>query len=157
VKAETKRGIRFISWILFALYIILLTYLLFLSEGYGRKDFAVREYRYNLVPFLEIRRFWVYRERVGYFAAFLNLGGNVIGFLPLGFFLPVLSNRFRNGFLITCLGFGFSLLVESLQLVMKVGCFDVDDLILNTVGALLGYVMFRICNWLRRLIYEKKI
>ena len=69
--------------------------------------------------------------------AFLNLAGNVIGFLPFGFFLPILSRRLRNGAVVTALGFGLSLLVESIQLVFKVGCFDVDDLILNTLGVLL--------------------
>lgn len=89
--------------------------------------------------------------------AFLNLAGNVIGFLPFGFFLPILSRRLRNGFVVTALGFGLSLLVESIQLVFKVGCFDVDDLILNTLGVLLGWLAFWICNGIRRMIYEKKI
>lgn len=157
MKNETKKRIRIVSWILFVLYILLLIYLLFLSEDYGRKDFALRQYQYNLIPFQEIRRFWVYRERVGYFASFLNIGGNVIGFLPFGFFLPVISDRFRNGWLTGLLGFSLSLFVECTQLVFKVGCFDVDDLILNALGAVLGYVMFVICNRVRRWIYEKKI
>lgn len=146
-----------ISWVLFVLYILLLSYLLFLSEDYGRKSFALRQYQYNLIPFQEIRRFWVYRDKVGYIASFLNIGGNVIGFLPFGFFLPVISYRFRNGWLIGLLGFSLSLVVECTQLILKVGCFDVDDLILNALGAVLGYVAFVICNRMRRRIYEKKI
>ena len=154
---RTKKRIRLVSWVLFVMYILLLVYFLFLSEEYGRKDFALREYRYNLTPFQEIKRFWVYREKVGYFAAFLNLAGNGIGFLPFGFFLPIISYRFRNVFLTGILGFSLSLLVECVQLVGKVGCFDVDDLILNTLGAVMGYVIFLICNRMRRWIYEKKI
>lgn len=157
MKRETKRRIRVISWILFVLYILLLIYFLFLSEEYGRKDFALREYRYNLVPFLEIKRFWIYREQVGYMAAFLNLGGNVIGFLPFGFFLPVIGCRFRCGWLTGILGFCLSLFVETVQLVCKVGSFDVDDLMLNTLGAVLGYLLFKICNLIRRHVYEKKV
>lgn len=99
----------------------------------------------------------MYREQVGYFASFLNLAGNVIGFLPFGFFLPILGYRFRNGGLICLLGLTLSLVVETIQLVFKVGCFDVDDLILNTLGAILGYLLFVICNGVRRLIYEKKV
>ena len=144
MKKETKNRIRIISWILFVIYIGLLVYFLFLSEEYGRTSFDQRIYRYNLTPFQEIKRFWIYRHRVGFWVAFLNLAGNVIGFLPFGFFLPAL-------------GFGLSLLVESIQLVFKVGCFDVDDLILNTLGVLLGYLSFWICNGIRRMIYEKKI
>ena len=91
---------------------------------------AEREYRYNLVPFVEIRRFWIYREQLGVFALFTNLIGNVLGFIPYGFILPVIHNGLRSGFLIILSGFGLSLCVETIQLVTKVGCFDVDDLIL---------------------------
>ena len=46
--------------------------------------------------------------------------------------------------------FELSLLVELLQLVFKVGSFDVDDLFLNTVGCAVGYILFVICNGIRR-------
>lgn len=159
MKDRTKNRIRIISWILFVIYIGLLIYFLFLSEEYGRTAFDQRIYRYNLKPFQEIKRFWIYRDKVGNWAAFLNLGGNVIGFLPFGFFLPVLSKkkRMRNGWLVTILGFLLSLTVETIQLIFKVGCFDVDDLMLNTVGVILGYLAFFVCNGIRRMIYEKKI
>ena len=45
---------------LFVVYDLLQLYFLFFSEAYGRVAEAEREYRYNLVPFVEIRRFWVY-------------------------------------------------------------------------------------------------
>ncbi len=157
MRNETKKKIRIIGWILFIIYILLLIYFLFLSEEYGRKDFAQRDYQYNLVLFQEIRRFWVYRKRVGYLAAFLNLAGNVIGFLPFGFILPVIGKRMKNGFLVTVCGFCLSLFVESMQLIFKVGSFDVDDLLLNTLGTVLGYLAFSVCNRIRRWIYEKKV
>ena len=112
----------------------------------------------HLVPFVEIRRFWVYREQLGAFAVFTNIFGNVIGFLPFGFILPVIFRRMNSGFLICISGFILSLTVEVIQLVTKVGCFDVDDMILNTLGAALGYVLFLICNHIRRKFhYGKKI
>ena len=75
---------------LFVVYVLLLLYFLFFSEAYGRVAEAEREYRYNLVPFVEIRRFWVYRDQLGLFALFTNILGNVIGFIPYGFILPVI-------------------------------------------------------------------
>ena len=57
--------------------------------------------------------------------------------------------RMISGFLICISGFLLSLTVEVIQLITKVGCFDVDDMILNTLGAALGYVLFRICNHIR--------
>lgn len=94
---------------------------------------------------------------VGIQAAFLNLAGNVLGFVPFGFFVPILNKRLRKSIVITVLGFLMSLTVELIQLVTKVGCFDVDDLLLNTLGAFFGYLFFWICNEIRKLIYEKKV
>ncbi len=157
MRKETKHIIRRMGFLLFILYVMLLVYFLFFSEAYGRVADAEREYRYNLVPFVEIRRFWKYREQLGLFALFTNIFGNVLGFIPYGFILPVIFYGLRNGFLITMSGFGLSLCIETIQLVTKVGCFDVDDLILNTLGAMLGYLAFAICNYLRRQYYGKKI
>ena len=63
----------------------------------------------------------------------------------------------RSGWLIVLAGFGLSVTVEVIQLITKVGCFDVDDMILNTAGAALGYLPFFICDHLRRKVYGKKI
>ena len=142
---------------LFVVYVLLLLYFLFFSEAYGRVAEAEREYRYNFVPFVEIRRFWVYRDQLGLFALFTNILGNVIGFIPYGFILPVICRKWRNRFLIVLSGFCLSLCVESIQLVTKVGCFDVDDMILNTLGAALGYAGFAVCDHLRRKHYGKKV
>lgn len=111
----------------------------------------------DLIPFLEIRRFWIYREQLGVLAVFSNIFGNVIGFIPYGFILPVIAHKCRSGFFIILSGFSLSLVVEVVQLVTKVGCFDVDDLILNTLGAAIGYGMFAVCNYLRRRHYGEKI
>lgn len=156
MKSQTKKRIRIISWILFIIYVMLLAYFLFFSEAYGRTGFETREYRYNLELFREIKRFWRYREQLG-MISFLNLAGNVIGFIPFGFILPVLSRKHLGAILVTLGGFSFSLWVETMQLILKVGSFDVDDLLLNTIGVVIGYILFHICNGLRRLIYEKKI
>ena len=157
MKDSTKRKIRFLSVLLFILYVLLLVYFLFFSEEYGRVTAEERVYRYNLVPFVEIRRFWIYRKQLGIAAVFTNLVGNVAGFLPFGFILPVITEKMRSGLLITLAGFGLSLTVEVIQLITRVGCFDVDDMILNTAGAALGYLLFFICDHLRRKIYGKKI
>ena len=153
MKDETKNRIRVISWILFVIYIGLLVYFLFLSEEYGRTSFDQRIYRYNLTPFQEIKRFWIYRHRVGFWVAFLNLAGNVIGFIPFGMILPVIWPKTGSFVRILLLSFEFSLCVEIIQLVWKVGSFDVDDLLLNTLGGMTGYLLFYFCNKLRRRIY----
>ena len=115
-----------------------------------------RGYRYNLMPFVEIRRFWKYRDQLGNFAVFSNIFGNVIGFLPWGFILPIIFRRMDRAFLIFLSGFLLSLIVEVIQLISKVGCFDVDDILLNTIGGVLGYIVFVVCNLLRRRNDRKK-
>lgn len=152
MKIETKRKIQTVSVLMFAVYLILLTYFLFFAETFGRV-YSEREYAYNLKLFKEIGRFWTYREELGFFAVFTNLAGNVLCFVPFGAILPVLARRARNFFLITMLSFEFSLLVECAQLISKVGSFDVDDLMLNTLGGILGFILFTICNRFRRKHY----
>ena len=138
--------------VLFMIYLAGLCYFLFFAENYGR-IFGQENYRYNLVPFREIERFWTYRHELG-IHSFYNLAGNILGFVPAGFFIPVLWKN-KRGFLFTaCVTLQMSLLVEILQLVFRVGSFDVDDLILNTLGGMLGYLLLRLVGRWRN--HEKK-
>ena len=141
----------------------------------------MQEYHYNLVLFKEIKRFWNYRDQVGLFAMFTNLFGNVIIFMPFGFFMPMASryrsffstlfwsfglslgvesfrlvSRYRSCFSAVFYSFGLSLCVETFQLLTKVGSFDVDDLLLNTIGGLAGYVIFAVCAVIRRRYADKE-
>ena len=140
LKGTTKR--QKMGWVLFLLYLALLSYLMFFSEDFGRTN-PNRGYAYNLAPFKEIMRFITYYETLGMKAVVVNLAGNVIAFMPFGFFMPVVSRRSRGPVRIIFLGFGFSLMLETIQLVFKVGSFDVDDLILNTLGAAIGFFCYR--------------
>jgi glycopeptide antibiotics resistance protein len=131
------------------LYIAILIYVCFISEAYGR-DVVSENYRYNLIPFREITRFYVYRDIVGIPAFISNLFGNVIAFMPFGFFLPVLTAKNRKLYRMALWTFLMSLTIETVQLLARVGSFDVDDLILNTMGGIFGYFLFYILNKLRR-------
>ena len=82
-------------------------------------------------------------------AMFTNLFGNVIIFMPFGFFLPMAS-KYRSFFAAVFYSFTLSLCVETFQLLTKVGSFDVDDLLLNTIGGVAGYIIFVICAAVRR-------
>ena len=102
----------------------------------------------NLVLFCEIKRFWLYRDVLGW-VSYANLFGNVLIFIPFGFFMPMAS-RYRSFFLTLFYSFGVSFFVECFQLVTRVGSFDVDDMLLNTFGGVIGYIVFAICNMIRR-------
>lgn len=150
-----KRHIELASRILFWIYLAILMYLLFLSEYYGRT--AVMEYRYNLRLFREISRFWTYREKLGMAAVLTNLVGNIVCFMPFGFFLPNMYEVFRkHGFLVILFGFFLTCTVEMLQLITRVGAFDVDDIFLNTCGVILGYLVNMAFRMMRRKLHAKK-
>ncbi len=146
-----KKFIRNVLALAFIGYMVLLIYFLFFSEEYGRTIQYV-DYQYNLILFRELSRYIKYREVVGIDYFLINVVGNVVVFMPFGFFVPSLEKKRRGAVLefikITALGFLFSLAVETVQLVTKVGCFDVDDLLLNTVGVALGYICYGICRWI---------
>lgn len=149
MKNRRGRGMRIFCWCLFAIYLAALIYFLFFAESTGR-TFTDRTYQYNLKPLHEIRRFIIYREQLGFLAVALNLVGNVAAFVPFGLFLPLLLKELRHFWKTVLLGFEFSLLIEITQLFGKVGSFDVDDILLNTLGAACGYVSFLILIILRR-------
>lgn len=151
MEIRTAKRIRRTGAILFLLYILVLAYLMFFFEAYDR-NMADRHYLYNLVPFREIRRFIMYRETLGFSAVAGNLIGNVVGFVPFGYILPILYKKRRNWRDIVLLTMELSLLIEIIQLVLRVGCCDIDDIILNTFGGWLGYILFYICNIIRRKV-----
>lgn len=75
---------------------------------------------------------------------FSNFVGNILVFIPFGVFLVLLSKNRGMSFMgVFALSLGLSLSLESLQVVYSIGIFDVDDLILNTFGGVLGYVAIK--------------
>lgn len=148
-----KNRSKLLGKILFLFYIVFLFYFLIFSDWYGRTGVR-EEYHYNFILFQEIGRYWRHREQLG-MISFFNLVGNVAIFVPFGFFMSMASYR-RRFLNVTCHGFLTSLLVEVFQLISRVGSFDVDDILLNTVGAVIGYIAFVICDMIRRKYGKRK-
>lgn len=96
----------------------------------------------NLIPLRkswQLLRYYVHNHL--WAAVWVNFPGNIIMFMPVGFFAGLLSDKPRwwKGTLLTA---GVSLCIEIFQLFVSRGT-DVDDLILNTLGGLLGHLAFR--------------
>jgi glycopeptide antibiotics resistance protein len=77
-----------------------------------------------------------------------NIGGNLILLLPLGIIVPILWSKFNSAVKTTTFAFCLSLSIEALQLVsFYIGNtgrdFDVDDILLNTIGAYIGYIIYK--------------
>ena len=138
------------TWVCFLAYLLLLMYLVFISSGLGRVEHD--EYRYNLTLFHEIGRYYNIGIQTGNWTLFrFNVIGNIVVFVPLGIFLPKLFLRCRKLLAVLVISLEVSLAVELVQLLTKVGSFDVDDLLLNTVGGVLGYLIYMTVSGARRL------
>ena len=94
----------------------------------------------NLRPFRMVTLYWNTFQNGDYFFTLINLVGNLCVFVPIGFFPALL---FRQGTWLRsfCIGFGVSFLVECGQYFLG-RTSDVDDIILNTLGALTGYWLY---------------
>ena len=136
---------KWIWTISFALNSALMLGLLFDRMGYEAGIPYMDQLKYNLIPLHTVRLFWDALQTHTYrTAAVINLGGNVIMFIPLGFLLPRVFtglNRFWKVFLSSG---GIIVAVELVQLVTLLGTCDVDDLILNLAGVMLGYAAQKI-------------
>lgn len=154
IRNTTKR--QKLGWVLFILYLCFLAHLMFFSESFGRTDTS-RGYQYNLVPFNEITRYFQHYDVVGCTLFLINIVGNVAAFMPFGFFLPIISRRSKKWYNTVMLGFGFSLTLETLQLIFMVGSFDVDDMILNTLGAAVGFTVYQIVQWGRSKLRQRRL
>ncbi len=149
MKKETERYVRLVSRVFFGIYLLVLVYLMFFAEDWGR-TMLEGDYRYNLVPFREISRYLKYHRQIGPWRVFWNLLGNIIGFIPYGALLPAIRKKKTGFFKTALLSFELTLFIEVSQLVLRVGSCDVDDMILNTLGGCIGYGIFRMVFGRRR-------
>ena len=139
---KKHKRIQFISVILFYFYMLALVYFLLLSDGFGRLS-VYEDYHYNLIPFQEIKRFILYWKVIDDpFLVTMNLFGNIIAFVPFGALIRWVINRSVRWYQVLGYTFLLSLSVEVLQLIAKVGVFDVDDLLLNSLGGLIGFWVY---------------
>ena len=97
-------------------------------------------FRINLIPFVNLTDYDSKRDLL------LNIIGNSTMFIPTGIMTPLLYKHLNSFRKVTFTGFAISLVIEIIQLPFAVRCSDVDDLILNTVGCMVGYGIY----WLVR-------
>lgn len=105
----------------------------------------------NLIPFKTIQVYYngYINHRAYSSIAFTNLVANLLIFLPMGIFIPSLFKK-TNIIKFIILTFMILLGVETLQLVLKIGIFDIDDIILNFSGAFLGYILYKIYSVIKK-------
>lgn len=135
--------VRRALWVLFVLYGLLLLQLLLLRDVPLAELFSAERMqgmrRMNLVPLRTLISQWDRLLQHGSNFSFINLGGNIGMFVPLGLLLPVLFCALRRVYITLPLGILASMAFEFCQYRFYLGSLDVDDVILNAVGVLLGY------------------
>ena len=93
----------------------------------------------NFVPFKSI---WpLLTGRTNQLIAMVNLFGNIVPFMPVGFLAPFVYRR-MTWYMSLILAIATGLTMETMEVVFRVGIFDVDDIILNAFGVMLGYWVF---------------
>lgn len=132
-------------WIvIFGLYCAVMLWLLFDRAGYETGIPYWSQLKFNLVPFHTIRLFWdALRLHTYRTAAVINLLGNVVMFIPLGFLLPRAFPRLDRLWKTLLIAAAIIIAVEITQLFTLLGTCDIDDLILNLLGAFIGYGFYK--------------
>ncbi|MEF9991751.1 MAG: VanZ family protein [Romboutsia sp.] len=97
----------------------------------------------NFIPFKETINTLI-NEMVPIANPIRNIVGNMLVFMPLGFLIPLLFDNFNNFKKILALGVLSSLLIEITQLFINGNACDIDDIIYNTIGAVVGWIFFKI-------------
>lgn len=153
MQSSTQKYVQWIGWGLFLPYSFVLLFKLLL----GRSAFYFGNLKYffetgdwhaihggliNLVPFKSTIRYLTEFDSYNLDIVLMNTLGNVIIFIPFGFLLPLLFKQINNVKMASKIFIKFILLIESLQLLTFTGVFDIDDIILNMLGALIGYGSF---------------
>jgi glycopeptide antibiotics resistance protein len=102
---------------------------------------TIAQFMPNLLKYGLITNSW--RPHLG--SGAINILGNIVVFIPVGILIPLINIKFDKFIKSTAAGFSISLLIEVIQLCFVQGRhFDVDDLMLNTLGVVIGWCIYKI-------------
>ena len=151
---QEKNQIRnFWLKILFIIYLLLLITILFLKNEYrmgGFEDINTFSNEHfetiNIIPFATIIGYisGLLFEDININIVVINLATNLLLFAPMGFFIPVLfDKKVKNIKQFGMVMVLITILVEILQFITYSGSTDIDDIILNTTGAIIIYMLMK--------------
>ena len=142
-----------ILWFLFGAYCIALFLILFVINRFNIGDEPYWEQvkmSINLVPFRTIygSLYSIIHRTIPYLIPhdIISLLGNFALFIPFGLFIPRLFERYRRFVKFILLAFAILISIETFQVLTLRGSFDVDDIILNLAGAVIGFFIARIAK-----------
>ena len=143
-----KRAVKISAWGTFVLYCLVLFYILILDKALSGYHQNIRNIiaHINLIPFRTIVTYVVRlgRDSINLDTVIKNIVGNLLLFVPMGAFLPFAFDKMKTLWRAVSVMLIIILSVELVQIVLVIGSFDVDDLLLNLLGGLLGYLIYRL-------------
>ncbi|MPQ26468.1 VanZ family protein [Bacillus paralicheniformis] len=118
----------------------------------------------NIIPFNTIKEVFTTYGATGFESAIFQTGGNLIMLIPFGFLLPLTFSKKFNFKNMLFISFLFSFSIELIQFVQNSAYgflsrfSDIDDIILNTLGALIGFTVYKVFEPLiNRFIIKKSV
>ena len=134
----------YLKYVFLVLYIILLVWVLFFihTPSFARSPLRFQDVSPQLIPFGSIIRYVKATSSDNHmYLLFSNVIGNVLLFVPWGMLSTQPFPLLNNGIKVTTVTMLASATAELLQYVFHLGVFDVDDILLNTLGGILGYTL----------------
>ncbi len=134
--------------LLLFIYLLFLVSIVFFSNQYRMEyDFEIfsKEHmaRINIIPFKTISNYFT--GDIAFSIIIMNLLVNLILLTPLAFFVIILyKNKIKNWMNFTIFILIFGIIIEILQFLTCTGAADIDDVILNTLGALITYLILHL-------------
>lgn len=149
-----KYEVADIAFIFYMICLFQITAFRFGGLGWDLESMMSRQTRVNGMPLVAI---WNWVEKGVWWHLFYNVVGNCIWFVPLGILLPALYRDYRKHVKrVIFIGLVVSTSIEILQYVLCTGVTDIDDVIFNTIGTAIGYMLWVIFDAVRKLIQKRE-
>lgn len=144
-----NRSLRLFLLITLPLYLLLVIYVMFASRtGRILENATLIEYITSLSNFIPLKTILSYIRAIfsgslPLHVPLVNLGVNLIMFIPMGLYLPCIFKMLRPfGWYTLCMVV-ILFVLETVQMLFRVGSFDIDDVILGLAGAWIGFAMWK--------------
>lgn len=147
---------RLLIWLFLGIYIVLLVNYTLVDGSFGRNILNIKNLNFdslvnymetslNLIPFATIKLYinGLKSDNISFGYFLINIFGNLLMLMPLSFFVPTLIEKIDTFPKLLIFVILFAICIEILQILFLTGSCDIDDVILNVIGAIIAYSIFK--------------
>ncbi|MCM3196285.1 VanZ family protein [Priestia megaterium] len=131
---------RIVNFLLLGSFLFIICFTMIPEPSLG---IGIEKGKINIIPFRTIGNSLFHQTFLNFI---INNLGNVILFIPFGFFMSFKLKYLNKGWRVIFIGMIISSVIECIQLFMPNRWTDIDDVMLNTLGTVIGYSLFKILN-----------